>query len=325
MNRRFAIPALACLLAALAGVMSTSTHAQAYPSKTVRIIVPYTGGSSDVMARAIAPRLQDAFKQTFIVENRPGANAVIGTDLVAKAPPDGYTLLVVLTTHVISPSLMQTPFDPLKDFVPVAGISVAELGLAVNNAVPATTLQEFIAHVKSLPQPLPYAATQLGGNQHLAGELFTLITGAKMQVIPYKGGGDAMAALLGGHVQMYFGSMSSLTPVIKSGKIRGLAVTGNKRHPDFPDMPTFTEAGVPGFEIRLWYALLAPAGTPREIVNRLSEQVIATVNQPDFRATLAKQGTDPMPLNSEQLGAFLRTEHARYADIIKRANVKVDP
>jgi tripartite-type tricarboxylate transporter receptor subunit TctC len=119
--------------------------------------------------------------------------------------------------------------------------------------------------------------------------------------------------------------MSSLTPVLKAGKVRGLAVTGNKRHPDFPDMPTFTEAGVPGFEIRLWYALLAPAGTPREIVNRLSEQVIATVNQPDFRATLAKQGTDPMPLNSEQLGAFLRTEHARYADIIKRANVKVDP
>ncbi len=325
MNRRFAIPALAYLLAAVAGVISTSAHAQAYPSKPVRIIVPYTGGSSDVMARAIAPKLQDAFKQPFIVENRPGANAVIGTDLVAKAPPDGHTLLVVLTTHVISPSLMQTPFDPLKDFAPVAGISVAELGLAVNNAVPANTLQEFIAYAKSLPQPLPYAATQLGGNQHLAGELFTLITGAKMQVIPYKGGGDAMAALLGGHVQMYFGSMSSLTPVIKSGKIRGLAVTGNKRHPDFPDMPTFTEAGVPGFEIRLWYALLAPAGTPREIVNRLSEQVIATVNQPDFRATLAKQGTEPMPLNSGELGAFLRTEHARYADIIKRANVKVDP
>ena len=214
--------------------MSTSTHAQAYPSKTVRIIVPYTGGSSDVMARAIAPRLQEAFKQTFIVENRPGANAVIGTELVAKAPPDGYTLLVVLTTHVISPSLMQTPFDPLKDFAPVAGISIAELGIAVNNAVPATTLQEFIAHVKSLPQPLPYAATQLGGNQHLAGELFTLITGAKMQVIPYKGGGDAMAALLGGHVQMYFGSMSSLTPVLKAGKVRGSRSPATSAIPIFP-------------------------------------------------------------------------------------------
>ena len=325
MSRRSAIQVFAYLLAGLTGLSSTIAQAQTYPSKAVRIIVPYTGGSSDVMARAIAPRLAEALKQPFIVENRPGANAIIGTDLVAKAPPDGHTLLVVLTTHVISPSLMNTPYDPLKDFAPVAGISVAELGMAVNNAVPAKTLQEFIAHVKSLPQPLPYAATQLGGNQHLAGELFTLLTGAKMQVIPYKGGGDAMAALLGGHVQMYFGSMSSLTPVLKAGKVRGLAVTGNKRHPDFPDMPTFTEGGVPGFEIRLWYALLAPAGTPREIVNQLAQHVIATVNQPDFRATLVKQGTDPMPLNPDELGAYLRAEQARYADIIKRANVKVDP
>jgi len=231
---------------------------------------------------------------------------------------------MVLTTHVISPSLMHTPFDPLKDFQPVAAISVAELGMGVNPSVPAKTLQEFIAYAKSLPKPLPYAATQLGGNQHLAGELFTLITGAPMQVIPYKGGGDAMAAVLGGHVLMYFGSMSSMTPVFKSGKLRGLAVTGNKRHPDFPDMPTFAEGGVPGFEIRLWYGLLAPTGTPRDIVNRVSDIVLAAVAQPDFQATLAKQGTDPMPMNPDQFAAFLRVEHARYLDIIKRANVKVE-
>ena len=311
-------------LSLLALVFSAAVHAQAYPSKPVRIIVPYQSGSSDVMARAISPKLSEALKQPVIVENRPGANAVLGTELVAKAPPDGYTFLMVLTTHVISPSLMQTPFDPLKDFQPVAAISVAELGMGVNPTVPAKTLKEFIAYAKSLPKPLPYAATQLGGNQHLAGELFTLITGAPMQVIPYKGGGDAMAAVLGGHVLMYFGSMSSMTPVFKSGKLRGLAVTGNKRHPDFPDMPTFAEGGVPGFEIRLWYGLLAPAGTPREIVNRVSDIVLATVAQPDFQATLAKQGTDPMPMNPEQFAAFLRTEHARYLDIIKRANVKVE-
>jgi len=313
------------ILSAFAAVLlASSAWAQGYPTKPVRIVVPYQSGSSDVMARAIAPKLSEALKQPVIVENRPGANAVIGTDLVAKAPPDGYTFLMVLTTHVISPSLMQTPFDPLKDFQPVAAVSVAELGLGVNNSVPANTLQEFIAYTKSQPNPVPYAATQLGGNQHLAGELLTLITGAKLQVIPYKGGGDAMAALLGGHVAMYFGSMSSMTPVFKSGKARGLAVTGNKRHPDFPNMPTFAEAGVPGFEIRLWYGLLAPAGTPRDIVNRVSDIVLATVKQPDFQATLAKQGTEPMPMNPDQFAAFLRTEHARYLDIIKRANVKVE-
>jgi tripartite-type tricarboxylate transporter receptor subunit TctC len=311
-------------LSLVALLFSATLHAQAYPNKPVRIIVPYQSGSSDVMARAVAPRLSEALKQPVIVENRPGANAVIGTEQVAKAAPDGYTFLMVLTTHVISPSLMQVPFDPLKDFQPVAAISVAELGMGVNPSVPAKTLKEFIAYAKSLPKPLPYAATQLGGNQHLAGELFTLITGAPMQVIPYKGGGDAMAAVLGGHVLMYFGSMSSMTPVFKSGKLRGLAVTGDKRHPDFPDMPTFAEGGVPGFEIRLWYGLLAPAGTPRDIVNRVSDVVLATVAQPDFQATLAKQGTNPMPMNPDQFGAFLRTEHARYLDIIKRANVKVE-
>jgi tripartite-type tricarboxylate transporter receptor subunit TctC len=311
-------------LSLLAFLFSAAVHAQAYPSKPVRIIVPYQSGSSDVMARAIAPKLSEGLKQPVIVENRPGANAVIGTEAVAKAAPDGYTFLMVLTTHVISPSLMQTPFDPLKDFQPVAAISVAELGMGVNPSVPAKTLKEFIAYAKSLPKPLPYAATQLGGNQHLAGELFTLITGAPMQVIPYKGGGDAMAAVLGGHVLMYFGSMSSMTPVFKSGKLRGLAVTGNKRHPDFPDMPTFAEGGVPGFEIRLWYGLVAPAGTPRDIVNRVADIALAAVAQPDFQATLAKQGTDPMPMNPDQFAAFLRTEHARYLDIIKRANVKVE-
>lgn len=311
-------------LSLVAILFSAAAHAQAYPSKPVRIIVPYQSGSSDVMARAVAPKLSEALKQPVIVENRPGANAVIGTEYVAKAPADGYTFLMVLTTHVISPSLMAMPFDPLKDFQPVAAISVAELGMGINNSVPATTVKEFVDYAKSLPKPLPYAATQLGGNQHLAGELFTLITGAPMQVIPYKGGGDAMAAVLGGHVLMYFGSMSSMTPVFKSGKLRPLAVTGNKRHPDFPDMPTFAEAGVPGFEIRLWYGLLAPAATPKDIVNRVSKDVLTIVAQPDFQAVLAKQGTEAMPMNPEQFAAFLKVEHARYADIIKRANVKVE-
>lgn len=313
-------------LIAAAGLFAASAaHAQGYPNKPVRIIVPYSGGSSDVTARALAPKFQEALKQPFIIENRPGANALIGTEMVAKAAPDGYTLLMILTTHVISSSLMKTPFDPIKDFAPVAAVSVSELGMAINNDVPAKNLREFIDHVKSLPAPLPYSTTQLGGNQHLAGELFTLITGAKMTPVPYKGGGDAVAAAIGGHVKMYFGSMASLTPLFKAGKLRGIAVTGPKRHPEFPDMPTFTEGGVPNFDIRLWYGLLAPAGTPREIVNRLSDLALGFVAQPDFKMVLARQGADPMPLNPEQFGNFLRVEQARYADIIKRANVRIDP
>ncbi|MBC7781547.1 MAG: tripartite tricarboxylate transporter substrate binding protein [Proteobacteria bacterium] len=304
---------------------SAQGQGQAYPSRPLRIVVPYSGGSSDVAARLLAPRLSESLKQPVLVENRPGANGAIGTEYVSKANPDGHTLLSVLTTHAIGASLMTLPYDPIKDFAPVAAMSVAELGMAVHNGVPANTLQEFITHVKSLPQPLAYSTTQLGGNQHLAGELFTLITGAKMTPIPYKGGGDALAAVLGGHVQMYFGSMASLSPVIKSGKLRGLAVTGAKRDPDFPSMPTFAEGGVPGLEIRLWYGFLAPAATPRDIVNRLSGLIVGYVAQPDFKASLAKQGMDPMPLDAAQFSKFLRAEHASYASIIKRANIKVEP
>jgi len=313
------------VLGVAAAGFTAGASAQAYPTKPVRIIVPFSGGSSDVTARALTPKFQEALKQPFIVENRPGANALIGTEMVAKAPPDGYTLLMILTTHVISSSLMKTPFDPIRDFAPVAAVSVSELGMVINNDVPAKNLAEFVAHVKSLPAPLPYSTTQLGGNQHLAGELFTLITGAKMTPVPYKGGGEAVAAAIGGHVKMYFGSMASLTPLLKGGKLRGIAVTGPKRHPEFPEMQTFTEGGVPNFEIRLWYGLLAPAGTPREIVNRLAELALSFVAQPEFKAVLARQGSDPMPLNPQQFSEFLRIEQARYADIIKRANVKVDP
>jgi hypothetical protein len=312
-------------LTTLACAFTACSQAQSYPSKPIRIVVPYSGGSSDVSARVLAPKLSESLKQPVLVENRAGANGLLGTEYVARANPDGHTLLSVLTTHAISGSLLKLPYDPIKDFAPVAAMSVAELGMAVHNGVPANTLQEFIAHAKSLPQPLTYSTTQIGGNQHLAGELFTLITGAKMLAVPYKGGGDALAAVLGGQVQMYFGSMASLSPVFKAGKLRGLAVTGPARDPDFPNIPTFTEGGVPGLDIRLWYGFLAPAATPRDVVNRLSGLIVGYVAQPDFKATLAKQGMDPMPLDSAQFAKFLRSEQASYASIVKRANIKIDP
>jgi tripartite-type tricarboxylate transporter receptor subunit TctC len=298
--------------------------AQPYPSKPIRLVVPYSSGSSDVVARLLGPKLTEAWRQPVIVENRPGANAVIGTDLVAKSTPDGYTLLIALGTHVISPHLIPTPYHPINDFAPVATIAAAELGLILHPSVPANTLQEFIALAKSKPGQLNYATTQIGGNQHVAGELFAILTGAKLTAVPFKGGGEAMNALLGGHVQAYFGSLASLTPVIKSGKAKGIAVSGEKRQPGLTDVPTFAEVGVKNFDVRLWYALLAPAGTPKEIIDKLSSQVAAILATPEFQAMLAKQWLDPFVSTPEQFAALMKHDFARYAQVIKTANIKVE-
>jgi tripartite-type tricarboxylate transporter receptor subunit TctC len=276
------------------------------------------------VARLIGPKLSEAWKQPVIIENRPGANAVIGSDAVAKSAPDGYTLLMVLGTHVISPHLISTPYDPIKDFAPIASIAAAELGLALYPALPAHTLQEFIALGKSRPGELNYATTQIGGNQHVAGELFTILTGAKLTAVPYKGGGEALSAVMGGHAQAYFGSIASLAPHMKSGKVRGIAVSGEARHPAVPEIPTFSEAGVKNFDVRLWYGLLAPAGTPREIVDKLSAQIASVLATPEFKATLAKQGLDPFANNPEQFSALMKADFARYAQVIKTANIKVE-
>jgi tripartite-type tricarboxylate transporter receptor subunit TctC len=297
---------------------------QDYPSKPIRLIVPYSSGSSDVVARLLGPKLSEAWKQPVIVDNRPGANAVIGTDAVAKAAPDGYTLLMALGTHVISPHLIPTPYHPLNDFAPVATVAAAELGLGLNPAVPANTLQEFIALAKAKPGQLNYSTTQVGGNQHLAGELFTILTGAKLTAVPYKGGGEAMSAVLGGHVQAYFGSIASLAPNMRSGKLKGIAVSGDRRHPAVPDVPTFAEGGVKNFDVRLWYAVLAPAGTPKGIVDRLSAEIRGILAAPEFQATLAKQGLDPFVTTPEQFGALMKSDYDRYARIVKTANIKVE-
>ncbi len=307
-------------------LFALSTGAQtAYPGKPVRLVLPYsTGGSADTVARLLAPRLQEAWKQTVLVENKPGANAVIGTDFVAKAAPDGHTLLVALTTHVISPSLIKTPFDPVKDFAPVATIAAAELCLAANPDFPANTLPELIALAKAKPGEINYATTQIGGNQHLAAELLGIMTGAKLTAVPYKGGGEALTAVLGGHSQLYLGAISSLIPVVKSGKLKGIAVSGETRNPAIPNVPTFTQGGVPNLDVRLWFGVLAPAGTPKDIVDKIAAQVAAILATADFKEALQKQGLDPLVGGPEQFGALLKTDFARYAQVIKTANIKVE-
>jgi tripartite-type tricarboxylate transporter receptor subunit TctC len=317
LQKLFALGAL--LLAA-----GTAIAQPAYPSRVIRLVVPYSSGSSDVVARMIAPRLNEAWKQPVIVDNRPGANAVIGTDHVAKAAPDGYTLLLALGTHVISPLLIATPYDPVKDFAPVATIGAAELGLAIHPGVPANNLQEFIALAKSKPGELNYSTTQIGGNQHLAGELFSLLTGAKLTAVPFKGGGEALNAVMGGHVQAYFGSVASVIPVVKGGKVKGIAVSGNSRNRELPQVPTFAQGGVAGFDVKLWYGLLAPAGTPKEIVDKLSAQITAILATPELKDTLAKNSIDPIVSTPEQFAAMMRADIARYTRVIKTANIKVE-
>jgi tripartite-type tricarboxylate transporter receptor subunit TctC len=315
----------ACSVIAL-GLFTLSAGAQtAYPGKPVRLVLPYsTGGSADTVARLLAPRLQEAWKQTVLVENKPGANAVIGTDFVAKAAPDGHTLLVALTTHVISPSLIKTPFDPVRDFAPVATVAAAELCLAANPDFPANTLPELIALAKAKPGEINYATTQIGGNQHLAAELLGIMTGAKLTAVPYKGGGEALTAVLGGHSQLYLGAISSLIPVVRSGKLKGIAVSGETRNPAIPNVPTFTQGGVPNLDVRLWFGVLAPAGTPKDIVDKIAAQIAAILATADFKEALQKQGLDPLVGGPEQFGALLKTDFARYAQVIKTANIKVE-
>jgi len=317
--------AMVCALLAPIALHAAQPASQ-YPNRPVRIVVPYSGGGTgDTLARLVASRLSEALKQPVLIDNRPGADGRIGTQYVANATPDGHTLLSILTTHTISGALMKLPYDPIKDFAPVAAMAVAELGMGVHPSVPASNLKDFIAWGRSLPQPLTYATTQIGGNQHLAGELFTLITGVKMTPIPYKGGGDAMAALLGGHVNLYFGSMGSMNPVFRSGKVKPIAVTGSARDPGFPDMQTFAEGGIPGLDIRLWYGMLMPARAPRDALERVSKLVVDTMAVPEVRAVLAKQGLNPMPMDAAQFGKFMRAESARFADIVKRANIRIEP
>jgi len=282
------------LVLAFFSIFAISSQSQpVYPNKPIRFVIPYSGGAIDTLARLLGSKLQEKMGQPIIVESRPGANAVLGTDYVAKAAPDGYTFLMVLTTHVISPSLIITPFDPIKDFEPVSTVAAAELGLSIHPSVPAKNLQELIALAKANPRALNYATTQVGGNQHLAGELFGMITGAKFTAIPYKGAGEAFNAVLGGHAQIYLGNIATMIPFIRSEKVRGIAVSGELRSPELPQIPTFSEAGVPNFDVRVWYGLLAPAGTPSQLSKKCQQLLPASLRLRNSSRFLANKAWIP--------------------------------
>jgi tripartite-type tricarboxylate transporter receptor subunit TctC len=320
----------ACALAAAPLAVNAQTAStgsgQAYPAKTVRIVVPFpAGGTSDILARAVGQKLGEETKQQFIVDNRPGAGANIGAELVAKAPADGYTLLLASTIHTINPSLYsRLGYDPVKDFTPVALIATTSQVLAVHNSVPVRTVKEFIAYAKKSPGALNYSSAGSGSQPHLTAELFKSMTGIDIVHVPYKGAPPAMIDLLAGQVALTFATAPSAVPHVKAGKLRALGVSTAQRITALPDVPTIAEAGVPGFEASGANGLVGPAGLPPAIVERLSGAVIRIVKEPAMSKYLSDQGADPLPMAPPEYGAYIRAEVVKWAKVVKASGAKVD-
>ncbi len=313
--------AAACCVWCVVGVAA----AQNYPTKTIRIIVPYpAGGTSDILARLLSAKLNDVFGQTLIVDNRPGANGNIGADLVAKSPPDGYTLLLAdLGALTISPSIYKLPFDVVKDFAPVTMVTYSPHLLAVHPAVPVKTVKELVALAKSKPGLLNFAVSGIGGAPHLAGVAFEAQTGVKWTYIPYKGGSDAIIGLASGQADAIFIGMLAPYPHVKSGKLKLIAVSSSKRVASIPDVPTVAEAGLKDFETGSWQGVVAAAGTPKDIVGRLNGEISRVLGTPDMKENLAKQGAEVYTMTPEQLGNWLKTEIDKWAKVVKAANLKL--
>ncbi len=296
-----------------------------YPTKTVRIVVPFPpGGSNDIIARMIAARLSDRFGKQVIVENRPGAGTVIGVELVAKSEPDGYTLLLSGSAFTINPSLYKLPYDPAKAFVPIAKLGSGPALLTVHPGVPAHSVKELIALLKEKPGKLICAAVGVGTFQHLGAELFKLMAGVDFKIVHFKGGGPAATDQLGGHSQIMFASQMQVLPHVKAGKLRGLGTGGWKRSATLPDMPTISEAGLPGYESSIWWGIHAPAGTPQAIVNRLQKEIAEIVNSAEMRKIFLDQGAEVDYLAPAEFDKFVAAEIAKWGRVIKEANIKVE-
>jgi tripartite-type tricarboxylate transporter receptor subunit TctC len=313
--------------AILSGAFAVApVQAQTYPNKIIKFVVPTApGGGNDAMARIVASKLQERWKQPVIVENKAGANGAIASEFVARAAPDGYTILFgYIATHGINPGLSKVPYDPIKDFAPIAEIAEAQGVLVVNPAVQANSVKELIALAKSKPGALSYASAGNGTAPHIAGELFKQQAGVDLLHVPYKGSGPAVTDTLAGTTQVMFPSLVAANPHIKSGKLRALAVTGKKRSPLFPSLPTVAESGVAGFEITQWYGFFAPAKTPKEIVDKLNGEILAIMKDPDTAKKFADQGADIVTNSPEEFGKFVQAELAKWSAFIKAAKITAD-
>ena len=318
---------LLALLLPLSCALAMPALAQSYPNKPVRMIIPYPpGGGNDTLGRLFAAKLGERTGQQFIVENRPGAGAMIGTEAAAKSPPDGYTILLSsIATHALSPNLYsRVPYDPVKDFAPITLLGIAPTVLVVPAELPARNLQEFIAAAKAKPGALAYASGGNGTPPHINAEVFKAVAGVDLLHVAYKGGGPALVDLMAGRVQAMLDTAASAMPHVRAGKLRALALSAPKRSPELPDLPTFAEAGLPQYDTNAWYSMHAPAGTPPEIVRRLNTELVAILKDPDVLARFKQLATDPVGNSPHELAAFVRTELDKYARIIHAAGIKLD-
>lgn len=318
------------LLRLLIGVLffgaGVDVFAQNYPSKPIRLIVPFSaGGTTDVIARIIAQRLSESIGQQVVLDNRPGANAIIGTELGAKSVPDGYTLVMIAFPHAINPTLYQKlPYDTLKDFAPVTLVTSGPLLLAVHPSIPVTDVKGLIALARAKPGELTCASSGSGSTAHLALALFNHMAGTRIMHIPYKGAGQALNDLLGGHVSMYFSGVLAVLPHVKSGKLKGLAVSTRNRSDAAPAIPTIAETGIPGYEVSGWYGVVAPARTPRDIIARVNSEIVGQLRNPGMREKLAANGAEVVASTPEQFGSYIESEIAKWAKVIKAAGIRAD-
>ena len=314
------------LAAGAACLLAVPAYGQNWPQRPVRLVVPYTpGGGADIVARVLGQRLADQTGGSFVIDNRPGAGGINAAELVAHATPDGHTLLASATEFGTNAALRtRMPFDPFKDFAHISLLGYVQFMLAGNPAVPVRNVKELIALAKTRPGELTYGSTSLGGGPHLAGELIQSMGGIRWVHVPFKGAGPASVALISGEISFMFSSTGSLVGHVQAGKVRAIAVTGPRRFPELPEVPTVAESGIPGYSATGWYGLFAPAGTPRELVRRISAEVARAYTNPQARERLAQIGMDPVGSTPEEFVSFLRTEIAKWSKVVKEANIRID-
>jgi tripartite-type tricarboxylate transporter receptor subunit TctC len=311
--------------ACLMGPAQRAAAQQGYPSRPIRIIVPFPpGASNDILARLIGKKLTDVFGVQTVVDNRGGGSTIIGASILLKSPPDGYTIMLTSGTHILTPLLIKAPYDAINDFAPVATIDAVESLFVVHPALPVNTLKEFIALAKARPGQINYASSAQGSGNHLNAELFALRTGIKLQHVPYKGGGPAVIDLMAGQVQMFFNSPSSMVPYVKAGKLKALAVTGERRLSALPQVPTFLESGLPDFTIKTWHGIFVPLATPKTIIELLNTEIAKILAMPDTVESLDSLGMFPLVSTPEQFAARMRSDHAKYLEVLKKVKISVD-
>ena len=316
--------AIRVVLALLAIAVSTGVFGQVYPSKPIRLIVPFPpGGGTDITARAVAQKLTETWGQTVVTDNRPGANGTIGVDMAAKSAPDGYTLTMISSSHAVNVGLYtKLPYDLVKDLAPITQLTRQPYALVINPSVPARSVKELVALARAKSGALNYGSSGTGGLSHLAGALLGSLTGTELVHVPYKGGAPAMTDVIAGQIHMLFGTLLLTGPHAKAGRLRALAVTTAQRWPGAPELPTMQEAGVPGFEITQWYGLLAPAKTPQPVVDKLNKEIARILHQPDVKEKLATDGAEAVGNTSEQWGTHIRAEVVKYGKLVKQMGLK---